>query len=129
MAFLKNRTSFYFVIGMIILAIIGVASRFISNPTAFFQSVLVFLVIGFVIFFLVRRFNSSTPQKRDQSAFRRAAKKSKKRFQQKDARKPSVKTMNGNVSTLKKGKNKAKSAAHLTVIEGKKGKKKKRASF
>lgn len=126
---MKNRTSFYFVIGMIILAIIGVASRFISNPTAFFQSVLVFLVIGFAIFFLVRRFNGGNPQKHEQSAFRKAAKKSKKRFQQKDIRKPSVKTTNGNVSTLKKGKNKAKSATHLTVIEGKKGKKKKRASF
>ena len=79
-AFLKNRTSFYFVIGMIILAIIGVASRLISNPSAFFQSVLVFLVIGFAIFFLVRRFNGATPQKREQSAFRKAAKKSKKRL-------------------------------------------------
>nr|WP_307150995.1 SA1362 family protein [Robertmurraya andreesenii] len=129
MALLKNRTSFYFVIGLIMLAIIGVVSRFISNPMAFIQGIFIFLIIGFGIFFLVRRFYGANPAKSEQSAFRKAAKRSKKRFQQKDSRKPAAKTANSNVSTLKKVKNKPRSAAHLTVIEGKKGKKKKRASF
>lgn len=73
--------------------------------------------------------NGANPGKSEQNAFKKAARRSKKRFQQKDGRKPSVKTTNGNVSTFRKVKNKPKSTAHLTVIEGKKGKKKKRASL
>lgn len=112
------------------LAIIGVVSSFVSNPMAFIKSIVMFLIIASLIFFLVRRFFSGAgPQSREQNAFRKAAKRSKKRFQQKDTRKPTSKTNNGNVSTLRKVKHKSKSAAHLTVIEGKKGKKKKRASF
>lgn len=129
MALLKNRTSFYFVAGLIGLAIIGIVSRFISNPTSFLTNIFVFLIIGFGIFFLVRRFYGASPQRREQTAFKKAAKRSKKRFQQKDAPKPSSKSISGNVSTFRRTANKAKSAPHLTVIEGKKGKKKKRASF
>lgn len=127
---MKNRTSFYFVVGLIALAIVGIISSLIANPMAFIQSIIVFLIIGFGIIFLIRRFNGANPGKREQNAFKKAAKRSKKRFQQKDNRKqPSLKSTNGNVSTFRKVKNKPKSTAHLTVIEGKKGKKKKRASF
>jgi large-conductance mechanosensitive channel len=115
--------------GLIVLAVFGVASSFISDPMAFLKNVFVFLIIGFIIFFLVRRFFGTGPQASEQNAFKKAAKRSKRRFQHKDTRKPSSKPTTGNVSTLKKVKHKSKSAAHLTVIEGKKGKKKKRASF
>jgi hypothetical protein len=115
--------------GLIMLAIIGVVTSFVSNPMGFLKSILMLVIIGSVIFFLARRFLfGASPQNREQNAFRKAAKRSKKRFQQ-TARKPTSKTNNGNVSTLRKVKHKSKSAAHLTVIEGKKGKKKKRASF
>ncbi|WP_077213944.1 SA1362 family protein [Bacillus dakarensis] len=127
---MKNRTSLYFVIGLVTLAIIGVASKFISDPLAFLQSIFVFLIIGVVIFYLVRRFNGASPQKREQSAFRKAAKMSKKRYKQNDQRKPiHKKAGTGNITTLKRTKHKSKSATHLTVIDGKKGKKKNRASF
>ncbi|MGG0716528.1 SA1362 family protein [Robertmurraya massiliosenegalensis] len=129
MAFLKNQASFYFVAGLIVLAIIGIVSRFIASPTSFLTNIFVFLIIGFGIFFLVRRFYGAGPQKREQHAFKKAAKRSKKRLQQKDTRKPSSKTISGNVSSFKRTSTKPKSATHLTVIEGRKGKKKKRASY
>lgn len=128
-AFLKNRASFYFVAGLIVLAIIGIVSRFIASPTSFLTSIFVFLIIGFGIFFLVRRFYGASPQRRERNAFKKAAKRSKKRLQQKDTRKPSSKTISGNVSSIKRAANKPKSTTHLTVIEGRKGKKKKRASY
>lgn len=127
-AFLKNRISFYIVMGLISLAVLGLASSFISDPVAFFKNLFLFVIIGFGIFLLIRHFTRSSPYKREQQAFRKAAKRSKKRYQQKDVRKPSAK-LNNNVSSFRRAKNKAKSAPHLTVIEGKKGKKKKRASF
>ncbi|MFE8702508.1 SA1362 family protein [Cytobacillus sp. FJAT-54145] len=126
MAFLNNRTSFYFVIGLISLAAIGIISSFISNPTDFLQSIFVFIAVGAIIYFLVRRFYKAGPQKKEQQAFRKAAKRSKKRFVQKDTQK--TPTRIGTLSKLKK-QNTKKDTSHLTVIEGKKGKKKNRASF
>ncbi|MDA6963058.1 hypothetical protein OSM87_25610, partial [Escherichia coli] len=64
----------------------------------------------------------------EQRAFIKAAKKSKRRFNNKETgsangRKASV----GSLTSIKKAKK--KTSPHLTVIEGKKGKKKNRASL
>jgi uncharacterized membrane protein YfcA len=127
-AFLKNRISFYIVSGLIILAALGVAVSLISDPAGFLQRIAVIVIIGAVIYFLFQRFNRANPSKREQRAFVRAAKKSKKRFNHKEAgsaigKKASI----GSLTSIKKSKK--KSSPHLTVIEGKKGKKKNRASL
>ncbi|WP_331280756.1 SA1362 family protein [Bacillus sp. UNC41MFS5] len=131
MAFLKNRTFVNVVIGgLIILALLGVIGTFTANPAGFIQSIAVMALVVLVVYFLVRKFTSSSPQKKEQRAFLKAAKKSKKRLQQKSGE-GTVKTSSlGTLASLKKNnKLKKKSPAHLTVIDGKKGKKKNRASL
>jgi predicted lipid-binding transport protein (Tim44 family) len=130
-AFLKNRTFVYVVVGgLIILALIGLVGTFIANPAGFIQRIAVIALIGITAYFLVRKFSKSSPQKKEQRAFLKAAKKSKKRLQQKSGD-TTVKTSSlGTLASLKKSnKTKKKSPAHLTVIDGKKGKKKNRASL
>lgn len=128
---MKNRTSLYIVGGLITLAVIGVGSSLISNPKGFFQGIFMILIVGSLIYFLVRHFNGANPKKREQSAFRKAAKRSNKRLRQKETRNPTSKTTApyGNITKLRRPKHSLKSSSHLTVIEGKKGKKKNRASF
>lgn len=129
MAFLKNQTSFIIVLGLVILAAIGVAGSYIDNPTGFIKSIAVMLIAGVVVYFIVKRFLLSNPDKREQRAFIKAAKKSKKRLHQKEATVHPRRTSSA-ITTMKKNiKTKKSSTAHLTVIDGKKGKKKNRASF
>ena len=127
---MKNRTSVIIVGILIILAILGLFASFTANPAGFIQRIAVIAMIGLVIYFLVRKFSNSSPQKKEQRAFLKAAKKSKKRLQQKSGD-TNVKTSSlGTLTSLKKSsKTKKKSPAHLTVIDGKKGKKKNRASL
>ncbi|MEH7093901.1 SA1362 family protein [Neobacillus vireti] len=130
MAFLKNRTSTIIVGVLIILALLGLVSSFTANPAGFIQGIAVVALIGLVIYFLFRRFSHSSPQKKEQRAFLKAAKKSKKRLQQKGGDSTARTSSLGTLTSLKKStKTKKKSPAHLTVIDGKKGKKKNRASF
>ncbi|WP_311315637.1 SA1362 family protein [Neobacillus niacini] len=129
MAFLKYRTSTIVVAGLIILALLGIFTKFTTNPAEFIQNIFVFAVIGLIIFFVVRKFSNSSPQKREQRAFLKAAKRSKKRLQHKGGETNIKGSALGTLSTLKKTKAKKKPPAHLTVIDGKKGKKKNRASF
>jgi uncharacterized membrane protein required for colicin V production len=130
-AFLKNRTIVNVVFGgLIILALLGVIDKITADPAGFIQGIAVIALIVFAIYFLVRKFSKSSPQKKEQRAFLKAAKKSKKRLQQKGGD-TTVKTSSlGTLASLKKiNKTKKKSPAHLTVIDGKKGKKKNRASL
>lgn len=126
---MKNRTSVLVIGGLIILALLGLVSTFTANPAGFIQKIAIMAVIGFVIFLLFRKFSNSSPQKKEQRAFLKAAKQSKKRLQQKSGESNVKSSSFGSISTLKKNKIKKKSPAHLTVIDGKKGKKKNRASL
>jgi uncharacterized membrane protein YfcA len=128
-AFLKYRTSTIVVAGLITLALLGIFSKFATNPAEFVQNIFVFAIIGLIIFFVVRKFSNSSPQKREQRAFVKAAKRSKKRLHHKSGEISTKGSALGTLSPLKKTKAKKKSPAHLTVIDGKKGKKKNRASF
>lgn len=129
-AFLKNRAASLIAGGMIVLALIGISGMVIKNPSGFLQGIAVIAVVGIIIYLLVRLNFKDNPQKKEQRAFIRAAKKSKKRLQKKGGDFPSKSASIGTFATLKKAaKKKKKTTAHLTVIDGKKGKKKNRASF
>lgn len=121
---MKNRTSSIFAISIIILAIIGIMSRFIGNPTVFLQKLAVLVVLGLAIYFLFKRFYKLSPEKKDQKAFLRAAKKTARKVHRKKADETTKHRPLTKLTSIKK-----KSSAHLTVIEGKKNKKKNRASF
>jgi mannitol-specific phosphotransferase system IIBC component len=128
-AFLKNQTSYFIVLGLISLAAIGVAGSLIANPTGFLTRIAVMVIVSAAIYFVVKRLYLTKPDKRDQRAFVKAAKQSKKRLLQKDTA-STPRRSGGTVTSMKKNlKSKNAPGAHLTVIEGKKGKKKNRASF
>lgn len=127
---MKNRTASLIVGGLIVLALIGIYRMIPKNLSGFLQVIAVIAVVGIIIYFLVRLNLRDNPQKKEQRAFVRAAKKSKKRLQRKGPDSPSKGASLGTFAPFKKGaKKKKKTTAHLTVIDGKKGKKKNRASF
>jgi len=124
---LKNRIPF-FVIGIVcILALIGLVSSVVSNPVGFMQNILSLVVVGLLIWFIVRRFYKASPERKEQKAFVKAAKRSKKRQHIKGKTLPKQGVQAKPASF--KGKKRSSSSTHLTVIEGKKSKKKNRATF
>lgn len=125
---MKNRSSLLFVGGIFILAIIGVTSILIANPTGFLQGIAVILLFGIAIYLIARFVLKADPHRKEQRAFLKAAKQSKKRLHQKNGDSQLRNTSQSTRTTLKKIAKK-KSLAQLTVINGKKGKKKNRASF
>ncbi|WNS74195.1 SA1362 family protein [Bacillus sp. DTU_2020_1000418_1_SI_GHA_SEK_038] len=128
MAFLKNRISLLVISGLILLAVLGVSTSLIANPAGFLRRIAVILLVGAIVFYIFQRFYRASPKKQEQRAFIRAAKKSKRRFHQPDAGKGnSRKASSGSLTSIKRTRK--KSSTHLTVIEGKKGKKKDRASL
>ena len=128
-AFLKNRISLLVISGLILLAVLGVSSSMISNPAGFLRRIAVILLVGAVVYFIFQRFYRASPKKQEQRAFNRAARKSKRRFSHSDSAKGSSrKAASGSLTSIKRPRKKS-SSTHLTVIEGKKGKKKDRASL
>lgn len=127
---MKNLTSILIFGGVIILALIGIFEVLFNNPIRFLQGIAVVLLTGLAIYFIIRLVYKGNSQKKEQRAFLKAAKQSKKRLQRKGVNTPSKASSLGTLTTLKKTvKKKRNTAAHLTVIDGKKGKKKNRASF
>jgi mannitol-specific phosphotransferase system IIBC component len=126
-AFLKHRISTYFVVCLIALAAIGIFSLLFSNPSGLILKFAIMFAIGTVIFFLVRHFYQLSPEKREQRAFVKAAKKSLKRKQQKESGKQTRKANYSNITSIRSKKKQTNN--HLTVIEGKKGKRKNRVSL
>jgi hypothetical protein len=130
-AFLKNRISVPFLVGsLIILGFIGIIGSFTKDPLGFLKNVVILALVGLVIYFIYRQITKANPQKKEQQAFIKAAKKSKKRLQHKSAEPHTKSATLGSLSSLRKNKKvKKKTPVHLTVIDGKKGKKKNRASL
>ncbi len=66
---MKNRTFVNVIIGgLIILALLGLVGTFTANPAGFIQRIAVIALIVLVVYFLVRKFSGSSPQKKEQRA-------------------------------------------------------------
>lgn len=129
---MKNRISTYIISGLVILAIIGLLSKLMNDPVDFIKGIAVMLIVLAVIFFVFQRMYTPSPAKREQQAFVKAAKRSVKRNQLKETGQQfPKKKKSSNLTPIKKTKMKKKPqhTPQLTVIEGRKGKKKNRASF
>ncbi|WP_438824077.1 SA1362 family protein [Bacillus sp. JJ1503] len=126
---MKNRITLLIISGLVLLAVLGITTSMITDPAGFLRRIAVILLVGAIVFYIFQRFNRASPKKQEQRAFIRAAKKSKKRFHKPDAGKGSSsrKANSGSLTSIKRTRK--KSSTHLTVIEGKKGKKKDRASL
>ncbi|RDI41178.1 SA1362 family protein [Falsibacillus pallidus] len=106
----------WFLAGIIVLALIGL----FSNPSYLLRQALFVIVIAAIIYFIYRVIRMRKPDGKDQRAFIRAAKKTKKKHKKRPT--ASVSSLQSRKKPIRK-----KSQANLTVIEGKKGKKKNRA--
>jgi hypothetical protein len=126
-AILNKRKSGFFIGVLIFFAVIGLLGSFLDDPSDFIQKIAIAALIGLVIYYIYRRITAANPAKKEQRAFLKAARKSKKRNGNKNSQPQAKNSFHGTLASLKRPKKKAQ--AHLTVIEGKKGKKKDRASF
>ncbi|GAA0345968.1 hypothetical protein GCM10008967_40490 [Bacillus carboniphilus] len=116
---------------LIALAILGVMSFLLTDPSQLFRSLLITVLMAALFIFIVTRFRGTgTRNRKEHQAFMKAAKQSKKRMKMREEQ-SNQKNRSLSKSSFKKAiHTKKKSAAsHLTVIEGKKGKKKDKASF
>lgn len=115
--------------GIIALAVLGLASQLFHNPWGLIRSVLIIAVVVGIVYFIYKRLTKDKPEKKEQRAFLKAARQSKNRQKSTKAKRDNVATFSLAKSAKNKSKIRKKSEANLTVIEGKKNKKKNRASF
>ncbi|MBB6444888.1 SA1362 family protein [Bacillus benzoevorans] len=131
---MKNRIYTYVVAGLIIFAVVGAFSNLITNPLAVLKGLGFMIVTVAVILLLVKLFYKPSPERREQRAFVKAAKRTTKKGKvSRPATKMKLKPTQkqSSITSFKKMKirKKTDSNPNLTVIEGRKGKKKNRASF
>lgn len=107
--------------GIIIAALIGLGTWLYYNPASLFLQLFVTVLIAGIIFLVIRAFMRRKNSYKENRSYAKAAKFSRKKYEQP---KKSAHTNKSTKRPLRK-----KSTAHLTVIEGKKGKKKDRAIF
>jgi putative Ca2+/H+ antiporter (TMEM165/GDT1 family) len=104
---------------VILLASIGLVSTLMGDPFALLQRVLIFAAIAGIIYLIFRKVVMGGKGKdKEQKAFLKAARQSKKRFNKKTAT-----TKASAPNPFRKKANRKKSQANLTVIEGKKNRK------
>lgn len=125
---LNRSISSYIVYGIVVLGLIGLVSRMIYNPAGLFKQFLIMAITAGIVYLIYKRLTKGKPDNREQRAFLKAAKRSKKRLKQKSGSNSRDNIASFSVAKSKKTiKPRKKSDIHLTVIEGKKNKKKNRA--
>ena len=124
---LLNRLGSYLIYGVIALGALGLFSELITNPLGLLMNILLIAAIAGIIYLVYTRLTKGKTDRKEQRAFRKAVRQSKKRSKDRSSKKTNVTSM----TTAKSHKIKVrkKSDVQLTVIEGKKNKKKNRASF
>lgn len=111
----KYLTSFIFLLG-----VIGLLVLLFNEPIRLVRYIVGSIIVIGIVYFVMKRFMFSNQSfKKEQKAFIKAARQSKKRTK-KGAKQANIRKQ----QALRK---RYASNAHLTVIEGKKGKKKNRA--
>ncbi|MBS4199642.1 hypothetical protein KHA93_08235 [Bacillus sp. FJAT-49732] len=102
-----------------VIALIGLGSSLIHNPLGLIKQLFVIGIVAVAIYIIYRVLVGRKPERSESRSYARAAKLSKKR------KRVSQQTN----SQMRKKPLRKRTASHLTVIEGKKNKKKDRAIF
>ncbi|MCD7033189.1 hypothetical protein LRR81_03030 [Metabacillus sp. GX 13764] len=113
------------------LGLYGLIDMLVHRPAVLFQQLAVIVVIGAVVYLLFRYFMKKQAGS-EYSSYQKALKRSKRRGSEKQGAAP-----RNNISPIRRAsspvsgrkKKQKQKQSHLTVIEGKKGKKKNRALF
>ncbi|PEE41859.1 SA1362 family protein [Bacillus pseudomycoides] len=138
-----NGRSFTFALFVLIigLAIFGLVSSAITDPYGMVKNIAIMLLVVGVFYLLYKMFTSSsgstgsTGSANSQNSYKRAAKQSNRKYGKQNVAPLSNSLLKRNASDdkVKKGNSsllkRKRKQSHLTVIEGKKNKKKDRASF
>ena len=124
---LLNRTISYVIYGVIALGILGLFSELVKNPFGLLMNIAIIAAIAGIVYLVYTRLTQGKTDRKEQRAFRKAVQQSKKRSKDRSSKKTNVTSMTSAKSH--KIKVRKKSDVQLTVIEGKKNKKKNRASF
>lgn len=104
---------------VIVLAVIGLGSQVINSPQTLITNLLITGLVVAVFYFIFQRFRPG-----ENGKYKKAVKQSKRKYNQPAA------PLKKNVASSKPAPFKKRKKEHnLTVIEGKKNKKKNRASF
>src|SRR5699024_8618371 len=108
-----------FIVG---LAVIGLISSLVNNPSGFLISILVMVGIAFVVFMIMRavlnRRGMGSGTSDEMKKYKKAVKQSKMKYSKE---KPVPKKRTSSTANKSKIRKKRRSSPHLTVIEGKKG--------
>lgn len=122
----KNPPLFIYII--IVVAVIGFLSVMITDTSGLIKSILTSLIVGGLIFGAIYLLFIRRRRSDELTKYRKAVKQSKRKYQT-DTQKSSANS-NYKFTTIKRSiTSTRKSAPHLRVIEGNKGKKKNRASL
>ena len=132
-----NGRSFMFAIFVLIigLAIFGLVSSAITNPKGMLQDIGIMLLVVGIFYLLYKMFTNSSGSANSQNSYKRAAKQSNRKYGKQNVAPLSNSFLKRNASDDKGKKGnptslkRKRKQSHLTVIEGKKNKKKDRASF
>ncbi|MBO9129692.1 SA1362 family protein [Bacillus sp. 165] len=124
---------FVFIIG---LSLFGIVYYGVNFPADLLKKIITIVIVAGAIFILYKLFTNSNSPGKNRASYDRAAKQSKKKYA---GQKQNITPLANNILKKapldlkgKKGTSflkKKRKQTHLTVIEGKKGKKKNRASF
>ncbi|MGF9963117.1 SA1362 family protein [Bacillus rhizoplanae] len=134
---MKGR-SFMFALFVVIvgLAVFSLVAFTIENPMGVVKNLAIMLIVAGVFYLLYKMLTSSSGSANNsQSSYKRAAKQSNRKYGKQNVT-PLSKNLSKKSASDAKGKKgnasflrRKRKQSHLTVIEGKKGKKKDRASF
>ncbi|MGM7721216.1 SA1362 family protein [uncultured Metabacillus sp.] len=117
------------VLAIILLGAVGLISTLLSDPLWLLKQIAIYAAIAGIIY-LVYRMVMKRKLGKEYSSYARAAKRSKRRFDDRSSRGSNVRNIaHAKKSTKTSAIKKKRQPSHLTVIEGKKGKKKNRAFF
>lgn len=124
---LLNRIVSYLIYGVIALGVLGLFSKLFTHPLGLLINIVIIAVMAGIIYLVYTRLTQGKTDRKEQRAFRKAVRQSKKRNKDRVSKRNNITSM----VSMKSHKIKPhkKSDVQLTVIEGKKNKKKNRASF
>jgi hypothetical protein len=113
----------YSLIGVIfLLAIIGFGTSLFTHPASLLKQLLIGVIVVAAFFFIYRMWIGNKSTGKEQKHFLKAARRSKRRLKKRHAAGKAK-------AQIRKKPTRKKSEVQLTVIDGKKGKKKNRAIF
>ncbi|AFS70009.1 MULTISPECIES: SA1362 family protein [Exiguobacterium] len=131
---IRQRIGSTFALVVLLFAFVGFGYKLANDPGSLFSQLLFFAITAGIIFLLFKFLTRNSVSSGSNSQYRKSVAQSKKMHAKRDQpprrtefKKKPVKTTKAPASNKVRPLRDRSKAPHLTVIEGKKGKKKKRA--